>query len=318
MNMQKKNYYGTDGEMDAVSYLEFGSINIKEGTKKIWGYWHDQEAYDLYMFSRYARDLIAFRDFAQSKGAKLEDLNKVIKRSAHDKILDYIFKYAGVVTACDIPSNNGICESGSSLMGLIDECLALDNVFADCANHKRIISQKYIASDISEMMNKGAKAFYPNIDMSFSTAPTIRDLLNEVEAFKLFYGLSVSMRYALRTSDDLAQIGNKSQLSIFNRLSFNLEETSSLIYGSGKYVYVVSLPEFIELTEKYGISVKYLSENMQRNKDGDHTVRASIAMSKDINLIDKFISNYNTCIDKANESLKIEHGEWYDIKELLK
>lgn len=71
MNMQKKNYYGTDGEMDAVSYLEFGSINIKEGTKKIWGYWHDQEAYDLYMFSRYARDLIAFRDFAQSKGGKI-------------------------------------------------------------------------------------------------------------------------------------------------------------------------------------------------------------------------------------------------------
>ena len=60
-NMNNRQYYGCENP-EAISYLEFGSINVVKGEKKIWNYWQDQNAYDLYMFARYAKDLFAFRD----------------------------------------------------------------------------------------------------------------------------------------------------------------------------------------------------------------------------------------------------------------
>ena len=64
--MDKNDYYGCD-DPEAVSYLEFGSINLVKGEKKIWNYWQDQDAYDLYMFARYARELFFFRKFFGEK-----------------------------------------------------------------------------------------------------------------------------------------------------------------------------------------------------------------------------------------------------------
>ena len=61
-----KEYYGSE-EIELLSYLEFGSIDIKNAKKTVWGYWQHQEAYDLYMFARYARDLFLFRDFYTEK-----------------------------------------------------------------------------------------------------------------------------------------------------------------------------------------------------------------------------------------------------------
>lgn len=99
--------------------MEFGSIDLVKHKKTVWGYWQDSEAYDLYMFSRYAKDLFLFRDFFEEKEKSIHVLNEYVKKSAHDKLLDYVFKYAGVVTLLE---NNdaikSVCESGSSLWGL--------------------------------------------------------------------------------------------------------------------------------------------------------------------------------------------------------
>ena len=64
MDNSRKDFYGDNGNT-SLSYLEFGSIDLKGRKKSIWGYWHDQEAYDLYMFSRYAKDMFAFRKFVE-------------------------------------------------------------------------------------------------------------------------------------------------------------------------------------------------------------------------------------------------------------
>ena len=58
--MKENSYYGTQ-DVHSVSYLEFGSLDLREKSKKIWAYWQDAEAYDLYMFARYARDILMFR-----------------------------------------------------------------------------------------------------------------------------------------------------------------------------------------------------------------------------------------------------------------
>lgn len=43
--VDNKKYYGCENP-EAVSYLEFGAINIVKGQKTIWNYWQDQMAYD--------------------------------------------------------------------------------------------------------------------------------------------------------------------------------------------------------------------------------------------------------------------------------
>lgn len=95
---RENNYYGSE-DNQAISYLEFGSVNPQEKSKKIWGYWQDQEAYDLYMFARYARDIFNFRHFLEDVAKhNVKDLQECVKDSAHVKLLDYIFKYAGVIS----------------------------------------------------------------------------------------------------------------------------------------------------------------------------------------------------------------------------
>jgi D-alanyl-D-alanine carboxypeptidase len=103
MNKYDK-YYGCENP-EAISYLEFGSINIVKGDKKIWNYWQDQTAYDLYMFARYSRDLFSFRKFFDEREKTVEKLNEYVKNAAHNKLLDYIFKYAGMLAI----SKNGGC-----------------------------------------------------------------------------------------------------------------------------------------------------------------------------------------------------------------
>lgn len=319
MDKQKIDYYGSS-EINSVSYLEFGSIDKRNDEKKIWGYWQDQNAYDLYMFSRYARDLFAFRKFLQEKTVNIEKFNEYVEMSAHVKILDYIFKYVGLIVALKSDIRGGVCESGSSLYGLIDEAIALDKVLHDSENEDLIRSTYYIASDISSMMNEGAKALHSDIEIIGSTAPTIKELMKEISdtmnrSLALFYGLSVSMRYALRQSEDILSIAKITKLSVYNRLSFSYGNTYSTVYGTGKAVYIISLPEVIEQLERGKFHAFYCTANMQFNKDGNNSVRASVIISEDKNLIDHFILEYEFCVKQCGN--RIEQGEWRPLKMLM-
>ena len=123
--MDNSKYYGCENP-ESVSYLEFGSINLVKGEKKIWNYWQNQDAYDLYMFARYSRDLFAFRKFFDEKNKTVEKLNEYVLQSAHNKLMDYMFKYAGMLA---IEEKGIVCECGSSLYGWIDEAQACDYVY---------------------------------------------------------------------------------------------------------------------------------------------------------------------------------------------
>lgn len=317
--MDNRKYYGCENP-ESVSYLEFGSINLVEGQKTIWNYWQNQEAYDLYMFARYSRDLFAFRKFFDEKEKTVEKLNEYVARAAHNKLMDYIFKYAGMLA---IQKNGIICECGSSLYGWIDEAIACDYVFSGGQNIERISGFEYICSDISEMMNEGAAAFHGNNTMSFSTAGTIAELMSEVrEKFRkrlsLFYGVSVSVRYAVRRAGDLIEAAATADLSIYNRLSVVLgKETRVGVYGSGKRVYIVSLPELVSGLKEKGICARYCTANMQYGKDGADTVRASVIISENQELLDRFVRVYGDCIDQSLRIPEVEKGEWKDLEELL-
>lgn len=132
--MDNSKYYGC-ANPESVSYLECGSINLAKGEKSIWNYWQDQDAYDLYMFARYARDLFAFRKFFEEKIKTVETLNEYVLRSAHNKLTDYLFKYAGM---CVAGEKGIVCECGSSLFGWIDEALACDLVYSGGGIRKKL------------------------------------------------------------------------------------------------------------------------------------------------------------------------------------
>lgn len=316
--MSNKEYYGSE-EQSSISYLEFGCVDFKDKSKKIWGYWQDQEAYDLYMFARYSKDMFAFRELIEeNKTADISSLYDCIKHSAHDKILDYIFKYAGLLS---VEEDGAVCESGSSLYGWIDEALAMDSIFHCSKNAGKIKAMSYVASDIAEMMNKGAKVFHPDTKIYTSTAPNISELADDIKVrfglkLSLFYGLSVSLRYALREARDIIKMCNITDLFISNRLSFSFRDTYTQIYGTGKTVYIISLPELNKLLSENGFYAKYCTVGMQYNKDGDYSVRASVAISKTKEKIDQFIDEYEYCVGLIKDSVPVEKGEWLELSSL--
>lgn len=318
--MTKDNaYYGSE-DNQAISYLEFGSVNPMEKTKKIWGYWQDQEAYDLYMFARYARDIFSFRHFLSGEDHSVGAFKKVVENSAHVKILDYIFKYSGIIS--QIQNGGVFCESGSSLYGLIEEAMACDAVFHKGEHNESIVKAKYLASDISEMMNEGAIALHPETPVEATTAPTIHYLIEDIKnrnlRLGLFYGLSVSIRYAIRVSQDILDMADVCDFQMYNRLSLSYGNTFKNVYGTGKTVYITSLNELADGLKEKMLKAKYCTANMQYEKDGKNSVRASIIIGKTDNDLERFIGEYNRCIDKVTSIETIEKGEWLDLSELRK
>lgn len=68
----------------------------------------------MYMFARYARDLFAFRHFLLDEKKDIDSLKKIITDSAHTKLLDYIFKYVGIITQI----KNGGCYAKVGVLNM--------------------------------------------------------------------------------------------------------------------------------------------------------------------------------------------------------
>ena len=56
---------------------------------------------------------------------------------------------------------------------------------------------------------------------------------------------------------------------------------------------------------------------MQYGKDGADTVRASVIISENQELLDRFVRVYGDCIDQSLRIPEVEKGEWKDLEELL-
>lgn len=241
-----------------------------------------------------------------------------MRHSAHDKLMDYILKYAGMLT---IQEKGAICESGSSLWGWIEEAEVCDKVYNDGKNIEKIKGFHYVGSDLSQLMNDGAKALHQNLYMDFSTAPTILELfkdirVNIVPRLALFYGLSVSIRYAVRKASDLVEAARYSELCVYNRLSLSLEGDKNLVYGTGKTVYIISIDELLHGLQELGASAKFCTANMQYDRDGQNTVRVSCIISENKKLLDRFMNVYQECIEKSLSVDGVEQGEWYEMSDL--
>lgn len=172
-------------------------------------------------------------------------------------------------------------------------------------------------------MNEGAEAFHSGMRMKFTTEDTIADVISDItgrlgEKISVFYGVSVSVRYAVRRAQDLVKAAENANLCIYNRLSVRFDDNTLVsVYGTGKSVYIVSLPELVKGLKGEGIYAKYCTANMQYEKDGKRTLRVSVVISKDTDTLNKFMKTYNDCVDKSISIQGIEKGEWKDLEKLL-
>ena len=247
-------------------------------------------------------------------------LADAVNNSAHNKLMDYILKYVGMLIT---EEHGAVCESGSSLFGWIEEAQACDLVYNGGKNIEKIKGFHYVGSDLSQLMNEGAKAFHQDFRMDFSEAPTIAELFDDIREriaprLSLFYGLSVSIRYAVRTSYDLVEAAKYSDLCVYNRLSLSLVGDKKLVYGTGKTVYVISLDDLIQGLQELGASAIFCTANMQYDRDGKDTVRASLIISENKGKLDKFIAAYRNCIEKSMNIVGVEQGEWHELINLRK
>ncbi len=176
----------------------------------------------------------------------------------------------------------------------------------------------YLGSDISEMMNRGAELLHPECKFKFSTADTVHSLVEDFKDIGLFYGLSISLRYALREAQDLIDAANNSGIVILNRLSLARGKTRKIEAGTGKYAYVISIEELQELLKRNKVYAKISTGSMQLNKDGENTVRVSIVMSREKRFVDDFMKLYDGLIINIKEQSTVEvaDSEWRDISEL--
>ncbi|MFI3202377.1 MAG: hypothetical protein R3Y54_12815, partial [Eubacteriales bacterium] len=171
-----------------------------------------------------------------------------------------------------------------------------------------------IGSDISELMNQGAHEFHPEYLVDTYREDTASKFLNAInEEVDLLYGLSVSLRYALRESEDLIKIANQCKLAVFNRISFSKTDTLVSDMGTGKSVYIISLPEYTEKLAQMGISAKFHVESIQKDRDGAETIRATVIMAKEENLLVEYQKNHNCMM----EILQGKVDTWEGIEELL-
>jgi hypothetical protein len=319
--MSKVEYYGDDSNQ-VISFLEFGSIDVKNQNKNVWGFLLHQAAYDSYMFSRYSKDMFYFRDFIESENPTVDHFWETSQKTAHRDLQANMLKYAGYRAVHDNTDSGekiAICEIGSSLFGLIDEISALDKLTNNGRCIKSIETGKYVGCEISELMNRGAKELHPKASFNFYTDSTASEFLKHELKYDFLYGLSISLQYSLRSAQDIVGLIKKSKLSVIRRFFLSMDETRSIDIGTGKKGYYISLKEFLHLLKEAGISSKFY--NFRTSMDRKTRTIAIDIVAGEPRYIERFTHHYQNFHKMFTESTPFQAGaghEWSDFSSLSK
>ena len=121
---EKQQYYGSQ-EKESLTYLEFGGIDLVEGTKSIWDFRIDQEAYDFLMLSRYAKEIIAFnkKNFIISMLQNLEEKYFVYQDNNIIAVVPPFARYAYEIWIMPKKQKAGPWEFNEDEINSFAECL---------------------------------------------------------------------------------------------------------------------------------------------------------------------------------------------------
>ena len=258
--VDRSDFYGQEAN-DLLTFLEFGSIDIKSQYKRTWGFALHQDAYDIYMLARYMRDLILFRDVIGSAYPTRELLVEKVASTAHKDLSKLVLKYAAVLTARELDFGGGryrLCELGSTLFGFIDEVLAVSMVIKHRDVEDYVKAGYYRGLEISSLQNRGAEELHRGYDLDLVLGSSVERFVEGKPEYDVFYGYGITWQYVVKSPDDLICLCAPSRLSIVNQITFSRGETASIRLGTGKIGHNVSFLEFADKThEALGLSIFY-------------------------------------------------------------
>jgi len=185
---------GKEAKGEIKTYLDFGKI--QGGRRTSYDYYEGQDAYDLFMGSRYFKDIIFYREGKIDQVYQIEDLR------------DQIRKYAALV-ACKkaFPNNNLVFfEPGSAAMGVIDALEYLNKKFEQL-NTKEII---FKGIDNSKWMNAAAEYTHEQYNIQ------LWESAKESGAFPcdLFFAKGVSLMYVYADEESMCEAIKNSKIGL--------------------------------------------------------------------------------------------------------
>ncbi len=247
-----QNYYGTK-KLNAISYLEFGAIDLQANKKDIWEFKLHNKAYDWLMLARYANDLVAYLDMNKMVGHRsLEKITDIYKNEIHhqDDASLNLGKLVALMTIFEENKNSGklsFFELGQTIFGCIEGMefyfKLLKSMDYELPNID-LLKIDWYGIDISKFFNK------ISILMHQKYRIYTKDKLSFINSQKsVFFAKGVTLLYAVRTVGDLLSILSKSKLSIFD-YSFSLSEDQDIVIGSGKTIRYLKFDKFYKIYNK--------------------------------------------------------------------
>lgn len=310
-------YYGTD-KPERISYLEFGSIDLVNSNKEVWGYHLHQEAYDRYMLSRYASDIAVFADLSEAlrKLGASEIITDYLNRIHHHDMLNVLLRQR----CASASTGKRFFELGQTLMGCIDgmefldELLAHNNIEFTAPALKDI---SWLGVDISPLFNTLSKKMHP----MYSVETNLPE--NAPDHFDVFYARGVTLMYAVQSVEDVMGWVDKSQLALFD-CSFSTGTGSSRVIPTGKKVYFPALQNFVEEHNLRGRSL-FIAEEKNYHPDGAELVCVN-CLSAAENICQTFLdieSETRAQLNKAGLSeafVSLKEGglDWMPAEEFMK
>ncbi len=233
---------------NALTFLEFGAINLKTNSKSIWDFRLHQEAYDFFMLARYMKDLMIFRKLAAGNDA-LEAGLATYQAGVFTKDLYNSFTKLAALHVCAADCAPTFVELGSTLMGCIDAMRYLQSIGGRCDPHFSDLdlrSVEWRGIDISQLLNDVAEAIYPSYPIKTYLSHQLFH-----DSTDVFFAKGVSLLYAFDSAAEFADYLARSQIAIFD-YSFSISQQQSEILGTGKPVTYLSLPEVLQHSSSAG------------------------------------------------------------------
>lgn len=257
--MDNKEFYGSD-KPTCTTYMEFGEIDQVAVKKNIWGFKLHQKAYDWFMLSRYANDILAIRKMQKFiKDKKINECKDLFWEEIHHKDeLCLAFGKLAALYAAGKTSNLSFFELGQTLFGCID-AMEFAQILLDSKHQMDLKAVDWIGVDISEMFNELAKVFYH--EYKINTALTEKELPNK---WDVFYSKGITLLYVVRELKQFYKYINSSDCAYFD-YSFSLGENQDTTIGSGKTVRYLSFNDFIN-TYKANIGDKEVYVNTKTSR----------------------------------------------------
>jgi hypothetical protein len=262
---------GKEAKGETKTFLDFGKI--QGGRRTSYDYYEGQDAYDLFMGSRYFKDIIAYRKGEVEKIYQPEDIR------------DNNRKYAALL-ACKSDEKLIFYEVGSSAMGVIDALEHLNKEHSQL-NIKDI---KFFGVDNSEWMNAAAEYTHPEYNLKVWEDVKSADLVE----CDLFFAKGVSLMYAYHDEESMCEVLKNSKIALFD-YTFSTKGKFQEVIGTGLPVSFLDLEKCKELLEVDGkvLITKPYTIKKYHNDPGKVTYDCIYG---DNEVVEKYLSELNNKI----------------------